>query len=152
GPAGDRVGAMLVATEDPKRMYLIGPGKEPSAKDGSFVQAYDPIAKTWTDVAGPPPGTKAFDPYYQTAYHPGTKTIYCLSGGRVPHASDVEKRAWKSSPAAAELDGLAWHTTACDTVKHRLVVVGADKKADTLGWSRTVVFDIPTATWKKFDV
>jgi hypothetical protein len=152
GPAGDRTGAMLVATEDPRRLYLVGPGKEPSAKDGSFVQAFDPVAKTWTDVAGPPPGSKGIDPYYQTAYDPGTKTIYCLSGGSILYAFDTVENKWKTFSTAAELDGLAWHTMACDSVKHRLVVVGADKKADNLGWSRTVVFDIPTATWKRFDV
>ena len=151
GPVGDRTGAMLIATEDPRRMYLVGPGKEPSAKDGSFVQAFDPVAKTWTDIAGPPAGTKGIDLYYQTAYDPDTKTIYCLSGGSVLYAFDIEKKSWKTFPAAAELDGLAWHTMACDPAKHRLVVVGADKKADNLGWSRTVVFDIPTATWKRFD-
>ena len=151
GPAGDRTGAMFLATEDPRRVYLVGPGKEPSAKDGSFVQAFDPVAKTWTDVAGSPPNTKGIDPYYQTVYDPGTKTLYCLSGGSVLYAFDTVGKSWKSFPAAAELDGLAWHTMACDPVKNRLVVVGADKKADHLGWTRTVVFDIPTATWKRFD-
>jgi hypothetical protein len=132
-------------------MYLVGPGKEPSSKDSSFVQAFDPVAKTWTDVAGPPPGTKGIDPYYQTAYDPAGKTMYCLSGGSVLYAFDIERKSWETFPAAAELDGLAWHTMACDPVKHCLVVVGADKKADNLGWSRTVVFDIPSATWKRFE-
>jgi hypothetical protein len=142
GTGGDRTGSMFVSIDD-KRMLLVGP-----AKDAAFVQAFDPEAKTWTDFSSAMPTKNGIDPYFQTAYDSGTKTIYCLSGASVLYAFDPIGKTWKSFPAAAELDGLAWHTMACDPVKHRLVVVGADKKADSLGWSRTVVFDIPTATWK----
>jgi len=63
----------------------------------------------------------------------------------------VEK-TWKVHPAAPELDGLSWHTMACDTMGKRLVVVGADKKADNPGWSRTVVYDIGRGKWSRLDV
>lgn len=144
---GVRDGSMLVAAPDLKQMLLVG-----VAKDKPFAQAFDPATNTWSDFAGAGPVKNGIDPYYQTTYDPGTKTIYCLSGGSTLYAFNTADKTWKTHPPAAELDGLSWHALACDPVGKRLVVVGSDKKLDNLGWLRTVVYDIPTGTWQRLDV
>jgi hypothetical protein len=145
---GARDGSALLCAPDSQRMLLVGP-----AKDAPFIQAFDPAAGTWSSIApaGPRPKGDTY-PYYQAAYDPHSKTIYCLSGGPVLYAFDLAKGTWQSRPAAAELDGLSWHAMACDTIGRRLVVVGADKRADRLGWTRTVVYDIASAKWSRLDV
>lgn len=147
GKTGGRVGSVLLAAPDLKQLLLVGPTK------AAFVQAFDPAARAWTDLAAAtPPGKDPIHPYYQAAYDPGTRTIYCLSGGPVLYAFSLAEKTWKGFPAAPALDGLAWHTLACDPIGKRLVVVGADKKADNLGWCRTVVYDIEADKWTRVDV
>lgn len=147
GGLGQRTGSMLVYAPDLTRMLLVGP-----AKDASLIQAFDPAARVWSEVSAAAPPVQRFHPYYQTAYDPGTKTVFCLSGGNVLCGFHVVEKTWKSFPPAPELDELSWHTLACDPEGRRLVVVGADKRVDNLGWSRTVVYDIPTGQWTRLDV
>jgi len=148
GKTGVRPGSVLLYAPDLKQMLLVGP-----AKEAPFVQAFDPAAGTWSEFASAAPAVKeGIRPYYQAAYDPGSKTIYCLSGGPVLYSFSVEEKAWKAHPPAAELEGLSWHAMACDPIGKRLVVVGADKKADNLGWCRTVVYDIPSGKWSRLDV
>ena len=148
GKTGARAGSVLLYASDLKQMLLVGP-----AKNAPFVQAFDPAARAWSEFASAaPPGKDPIHPYYQAAYDPGTKTVYCLSGGPVLYAFSLAEKTWKVSPAAPELDGLAWHALACDPIGKRLVVVGADKKPKNLGWTRTVVYDIEAGTWTRMDV
>lgn len=148
GCAGSRAGSVLLWAPDLKRMLLVGP-----AEGAAAVQAFDPVSRKWSDVgAAAPPDRNAFHPYYQAAYDPAGHTVYCLSGGPVMHSLDVVKKSWKTHPAAPELEGLSWHTMACDRIGRKLVVVGADKKADNLGWSRTVIYDIPSGKWSRLEV
>ena len=147
GKTGERVGAVLVYAPDSKQMLLIG-----GAKDGPYVQAFDPATQKWTDFAAAGPTKDGINPYYQAAYDPGTRTVYCLSGGAVLYAFSLADKTWKAHPVAAELAGLSWHAMACDPAGKRLVVVGADKKADNVGWMRTVVYDIPTGKWARLAV
>jgi hypothetical protein len=148
GKTGTRPGSVLLAAPDSQRLLLVGP-----SKDAAFVQAFDPAAKTWSDVGAAAPGGKeTIHPYYQAAYDPSTQTIYCLSGGPVMYSFDLGGKNWKTHPPAAELEGLSWHTLACDTAGKRLVIVGSDKKADNLGWTRTVIYDIAAATWSRLAV
>ena len=149
GKTGVRLGAVLVYAPDLKQMLLVG-----TAKGAPFVQAFDPAARTWSDFSANSPASPSKDgihPYYQMAYDPGTKTVYCLSGGAVMYCFNTADRTWKSLPAAAELEGLSWHALACDRAGKRLVAVGADKKRDNLGWMRTVVYDISTGKWTRLD-
>jgi hypothetical protein len=148
GKTGVRNGSVLLWASDLNRMLLVGP-----AEGAAFVQAFDPAERTWSDFAAAGPALKGgIHPYYQAAYDPEGKTIYCLSGGPVLYALNLIDKTWKAQPAAAELEGLSWHTMACDPFSRRLVVVGADKRADNLGWSRTVVYDIASGKWSRLDV
>ena len=147
GKTGARSGSVLVHAADLKQMLLVG-----TAKGAPFVQAFDPLAKTWSEFSAALPTKNGISPYYQTAYDPGTKTVYCLSGGPVLYAFNTADKMWKTFPSTPELDGLSWYALSCDTAGKRLVVVGSDKKADNLGWMRTVVFDIPSGKWQRLDV
>jgi hypothetical protein len=148
GQTGDRAGSVLLYASDLKRMLLVGP-----AKGAPFVQAFDPATRTWSAFASAAPSVKSeIWLYYQAAYDPKSKTIYCLSGGPVLHSLSLVEKTWKAHPAAPELEGLSWHTMACDTIGGRLVVLGADKRADNLGWSRTVIYDIGSGRWSRLEV
>jgi len=147
GGMGQRIGSVLLWAGDPGKMLLVGP-----AKGAAFLQAFDPAARTWSDFSMSALPVKDFHPYYQSAYDPGTKTIFCLSGTSRLYCCDLVEKTWKVLPPAAELEGLSWHTMACDPEGRRLVVVGADKRADNLGWSRTVVYDIPARRWSRLEV
>ncbi|MBM4040336.1 MAG: hypothetical protein FJ290_17655 [Planctomycetes bacterium] len=145
-----RPGCALVSMTDLRQMLLVCPWKEGMAAPS--VMAFDPVSRTRGQLAAGPKQKEGFYPYYQAAYDPGTKTIYCLSGGPVLHAFNITENTWTAQPPAPELEGLSWHAMACDPAGKRLVVVGADKKADNLGWLRTVVYDIPSGKWSRLDV
>ncbi len=148
GKTGVRGGSALLWATDLKRMLLVGP-----AEGAPFVQAFDPASPAWGQWTSAAPAVKKdFSPYYQAAYDPAGRTVYCLSGGPILYSLSGNEKAWKTHPAAAELEGLSWHTMACDPTGRKLVVVGADKKAENLGWSRTVVYDIPTGKWSRLEV
>ena len=142
GRTGERTGSMLVWAPDLKQMLLVG-----GAKGASFVQAFDPAVKAWSELSAAAPVKEGINNYYQTAYDPGTRSVYCLSGGTVLYAFSAADKAWKALPAAAELEGLSWQALACDPAGKRLAVVGADKKAEGLGWMRAVVYDIPAGKY-----
>jgi hypothetical protein len=147
GKSGSRGGAVLLAAPDLKRMFLVSP-----TENSASVAAFDPATRTWIQLSAAGLVVQGgLHPYYQAAYDPGGQTIYCLSGGPVLFAFDVAKRTWKVHPSAAELEGLSWHTMACDTIGRRLVVVGADKKADNLGWCRTLFYDIASGKWSRLE-
>ena len=147
GKTGERLGEVMVYAPDLGQMLLLG-----AAKDAPYVQAFDPAARTWSEFSAAAPTKDGIHPYYQAAYDPGTRTVYCLSGGAVLYAFSVADKTWKTCPAAPDLEGLSWHAMACDPAGKRLVVVGADKKADSLGWMRTVVYDISAGTWTRLAV
>ena len=148
GRSGERGGAVLLSATGGPRMLLVGP-----AEGAPAVQTWDPATGLWSTVVASAPGEKGhFYPYYQAAYDPGSRTVFCLSGGPVLYALPLAEKKWKSYPPALALEGLSWHTLACDPVKRRLVVVGADKRPDNLGWCRTVVFDIDTGKWSRLQV
>ncbi|MCX7805535.1 MAG: kelch repeat-containing protein [Planctomycetota bacterium] len=142
GGMGDRTGSVLLWASDLKRMLLIG-----AAKGVPFVQALDPQEKTWTEFSAAAPQAKSFNPYYQATYDPGTKTVYCLSGGNVLWAFDAAGKSWRQHPPEPLLEGLSWHAMACDPEGKKLVVTGSDKKPENLGWIRTLVYDIPSGKW-----
>jgi hypothetical protein len=148
GRTGTRLGSVLLFAADLKQMLLIGP-----AEGAPFIQAFDPAARTWSPLASKGPEVKGeIHPYYQTAYDPVGKTVYCLSGGPVLYAFNVAEKSWKIHPPAPELEGLSWHAMACDPIGRRLVVVGANKKVENLGWSRTLVYDIAAEKWSRLEV
>ncbi|MBN2473654.1 MAG: hypothetical protein JXB62_03525 [Pirellulales bacterium] len=148
GRTGDRVGSVLLYASDRKQMLLVGPDE-----NALFVQAFDPATQTWSELATAAPSVQgAIHPYYQAAYDPGSKTVYCLSGGPVLYSLSLAEKTWTAHPPAPELEGLSWHTMACDTIGGQLVVLGADKQADNLGWCRTVVYDIAAGKWSRLEV
>ena len=148
GKTGKRVGSVLLYASDRKEMLLVGP-----AEGVPFIQAFDTAKRAWSPLSSAAPVVKNdLRPYYQAAYDPGTKTVYCLSGGPVLYSFSLVDKAWTAHPASPQLEGMSWHTLACDPIGRRLVVVGADKKADNLGWSRTVVYWIASKKWSRLDV
>lgn len=147
GKTGQRSGATLVSVPELKQMLLIGPSKL-----APFLQAFDPATSTWSEFAATSPTKDGIHSYYQTAYDPGTKMVYCLSGGTVLYAFHTVEKTWKALPAAPELEGLSWQALACDPAGKFLVVIGSDKKTNNLGWMRTLIFDIPSGKWQHLDV
>ena len=146
GKTGERLGGALLYAPDLKQMLLLG-----MAKGAPFVQAFDPASRTWSDFSPAVPVKDGIHPYYQAAYDPGSKTVYCISGAAVLYSFNVAEKTWKAQPAAPELEGLSWHALACDPSGKKLVVVGADKKSDNLGWLRTLVYNIPAGKWTRLD-
>lgn len=135
--AKHRQGAALVWAGDLKKMLLIGDG----------VEAFDPAKSSWSEQSAAKPDAKnGIHPYYQAAYDPKTKTVYCLSNGPVLYAFSVESETWKTYPPEPSLEGLSWHMAAADG-EGRIVVVGSDKRLDNVGWTRTVIFDAASAQW-----
>ncbi|HEY3324064.1 MAG TPA: kelch repeat-containing protein [Planctomycetota bacterium] len=147
GQTGERAGSVLLYAPDLKQMLLIG-----NATGAPMVQAFDLATQKWQEVSAATPSKDAIHPYYQAAYNPVSKAVYCLSGGSVMYVFDVAAKNWKTLPAADELDGMGWRAMACDPLKQRLVVVGCDKKAGNIGWMRTLVYDIPSAKWARIEV
>ena len=148
GKTGVRYGSALLWAPDLKRMLLVGP-----AEGAPCVQAFDAASPSWRELTSAAPAARnAFYPYYQAAYDPGGQTVYCLSGGPILYSFSIVTKTWKAHTAATALDGLSWQTMACDPVGRKLVVVGADKKTDNLGWSRTVVYEIPSGKWSRLEV
>ncbi len=106
---GQRTGSVMLYAPDLKRMILLGP-----AKDAAFVQSFDPTTRSWADVTTVAPPLKQFNPYYQAAYDPATKSIFCLTGGNMLYCLSLAENKWNSLAPSPELEGLSWHTMACD--------------------------------------
>jgi hypothetical protein len=141
GKTGRRHGSVMVPTE--AGILLLGGG----VKGAAYVQSFDAKALKRSDVTKAAPKLRhGLHPYYQTAYDPKTKTVYCFDGGTL-WTFNVGTKAWKSFGRPAELGGLSWHSVAIDLTSRKLVVVGSDKRADNLGWTRTVVLDLDSDKW-----
>ena len=78
GPAGERTGSVLLYARDASRLLLLGGEHKASAA----VQAVDLAARQWTEFATNTP-QRPIHPYYQAAYHPKRRTVYCLSNGSI---------------------------------------------------------------------
>ncbi len=143
GPPGERTGSVLVFARDSNRLLLFG-GEYQGAGP---VQGFDPATTQWSEfstnrVKG------QFHPYYQAAYYPKDRTVFCLSNGSILYRFNTEERAWKAMAPAPALEGLSWHVLACDPEAGRLVAVGADKRIENVGWTRTVIYDIAAGKWE----
>lgn len=142
GPPGERTGAVLLFARDANRLLLLGGERKGAAP----VQALDLASPQWSEFA-----TQALQdplhPYYQAAYHPKRKTVYCLSNGSILYSFHAEEKTWRALAPAPALEQLSWLTMACDPEGERLVVVGADKRVDHVGWTRTVVYDLAAGQW-----
>ncbi len=144
GGAGRCCGAVLVPIEDGRKMLLLG--GEPGT--GASIRALDPRQTTWSDFAtAKPEARRGIHPYYQTAFDPKTKKLYCLSYPGLLYTFDVVARKWAGPETVAALEGLSWHAVAIDPAGRKLVVLGADKRPGNLGWSRTAVLDLDTGKW-----
>jgi len=139
GPTGRARGAVLVAAGPAGRLLHFG-GEADGG--GPYMRAFDPAAAKWSDFsAAKPPARRGVHPYYQTAYDPVGRKLYCLSNGPM-YTFDLATKKWASHGLPKALEGLSWPVAAIDPAARKLVVVGADKKADNLGWTRTVILDL----------
>ncbi len=127
------------------------------AREVPYVQCFDPESSKWHTHSEAAPKWD-IHPYYRAAYDPTGKKVYCLSQVRsrraahfLPNAQlyvfDPNAGTWKQHARDPILDEMNWHTMALDPVKRRLVVVGADKKPENVGWSRTAVYDLASRKW-----
>jgi hypothetical protein len=149
---------VLLHVPDAGKMLFLGgtTGKTKGPKRSApYIQAFDPGAGKWSAHSDSRP-KDALYPYYQTAYDPRGKKIYCLSQIRVRslfrpdgrmYSFDLTARTWTQHGQDPALRDMHWNTMALDPGKRRLVVVGADKRADNIGWSRTVIYDIEAGKW-----
>ena len=140
--AGERAGAVLVPIPSIGRMLLLGGESKGGAP---YVQGFDSAGGTWSELASAKPKPD-IHPYYQTAYDPKTNKVYCLSAGPMA-VFDLSAKTWETLPEDPALAGLSWHAVAIDGDSRRLVVVGADKKAGNIGWTRTVILDLDSGKW-----
>lgn len=103
GKTGQRNGSVLVYVPELRQMLLVG-----TSKGAPFAQALDLGKRIWTeyDSAVPPKGE--LHNYYQTAYDPGSRSVYCLSGGTVLYVFNVVEKTWSQLPPTPELEGMSW--------------------------------------------
>ncbi|MGQ9662702.1 MAG: hypothetical protein ACUVWX_10270 [Kiritimatiellia bacterium] len=95
GKTGQRNGSMLVYVPELRQMLLVG-----SAKGAHFVQALDLGKRIWTEYDSAVPAKGGLHNYYQTTYDPGSKSLYCLSGGTVLYVLNVVEKTWSQLPPA----------------------------------------------------
>ena len=144
GVGADRPGGVLFWAAEMKKAIWVGPAGE--EKPQPCVRVYDPDQKTWSTLAATGPAGRGFHPYYQAIFDPGSACVFCLSGGNVLYRFNVNDKAWTALPPAPELEGLSWHVMAADGAG-KIVVIGSDKKADNIGWTRTAIYDIAADKW-----
>jgi hypothetical protein len=87
GPAGEQTGSVLLYARDVSRLLLLG-GEHKAA---AAVQAVDLAARQWTEFATNAP-QRPIHPYYQAAYHPKGRTVYCLSNGSILYTFNTEEK------------------------------------------------------------
>ena len=76
GKTGRHCGAVLTAIDGGRTILLFGG----EAAGGAYIRALDPKQRTWRDFAAAKPKAKrGIHPYYQTAFDPKAKKLYCLS-------------------------------------------------------------------------
>ena len=114
-----RSGSVLLRASDLKRMLLVGP-----AKGAPFVQAFDPATRTWSEFASAAPaGPRRHPPLLPGGLRPGTKTVYCLSGGPCCYSFSLAEKTWKAHPAGAGTRGPelahAWPATRRQAARRR---------------------------------
>ena len=144
GVVGRREGAVLVAGPGGKLLWFGGE----DAGGGAYLRAFDPAGGAWGDFAAAKPAAqRGIHPGYQAALDPKAGKLYCLTYPGVLYTFDLAAAKWAGPAEVAALDGLSWHAVAIDPEGRKLVVFGADRKADNLGWSRTAVMDLDAGEW-----
>jgi hypothetical protein len=153
-----RPGAALVTLGEAGRLLAVGGSCDTTEdKAAPGAQTLDPATGKWTPLAAPKPPLL---PIYRAACDPAGKRVYCLSqtmnatgNACLPQGQldvlDLASNAWTRhapDPALADLD---WLVCAIDPEQHKLVIVGADKRAGMNGWSRTVIYDIASGKYSQ---
>ena len=149
GVGPDRPGGALLWIAEAKKFLWVGPMDVERPKP--CIREFEPSAGQWSDFGPPKPPGKGFHPYYQAVFDPASACVFCLSAENRLYRLNLNDKTWSALPAAPELDGLSWPTLATDGAG-TIVVVGADKKVDNLGWSRTAVYDIKAEKWRLLPV
>ncbi len=156
-------GALVFVPGKKQSLFLGGPLANPKKKSSAYIHALDSSSLEWNAYGDNRPGIDIY-PLYRAAYSPADNRIYCLSqlqagagherGGRYLlaegqlHSLGVDTKTWKTHAPEPLLKNMDWHTMALDSANGQLVVVGADKQPDNVGWSRTVVYDIESGKWR----
>jgi hypothetical protein len=140
------------------RMLVVGGSADTQRdKDAAGAQALDPAAGKWTALAEP---KLPLLPAYRAIHDPVGKKVYCLtqtfpSRGNycLPAARltvlDLGKNAWTRHEPAPALSDMDWHVMAIAPRQRKLVIAGAEKRPDGIGWMRTVVYDIPSGKYRR---
>jgi len=144
GVGPDRPGGVLLWIAEAKKFLWVGPS-DPE-RPQPCIREFEPPAGEWRDFGPPKPPGKAFHPYYQAVFDPASASVFCLSAENRLYRLNLNDKTWSPLPAAPELDGLSWPVMATDGAG-TIVVVGADKKLDNLGWTRTAIYDVAGDKW-----
>ena len=143
---GQRTGAVLLAVEEGRKLLTFGGDLQ---GDTPYMQAFDLTGRSWSEFStAKPPAERGIHPYYQAAYDPKGRKLYCLSEGRL-YTFDLDGGKWKAHGPVAALADTSWHALAIDPDGRKLVVIGADKSPDNLGWTRTAILDLETGKWSR---
>ncbi len=146
GQTGQHSGAILLAVEEGRRMFYFG-GE--FRAEMAYMQAFDPAGRQWSEFStARPPAKRGIHVYYQAAYDPKGRKLYCLSEGLL-YTFDLDGGKWKAHGPVAALAETSWHALAIDPEGRKLVVVGADKSSDNLGWTRTVILNLEAGKWSR---
>jgi hypothetical protein len=164
-----RNGGTMVCVPGTGRMLVFGgvldrfkvPKQDRARLGRRYVQSFDPGGGKWSTYSEARPKGACY-PYYRAVCGPVGKKIYCLSqvDSRVQlppnpppegllFSFDLAAKTWKAHERDALLKHMNWHTMAMDPTKRRLVVVGTEQRAEDVGWSRTVIYDLASGKWSR---
>jgi hypothetical protein len=142
---GSREGSVLLACPKSDQLLLFGG----TVKGVPYVQTFDIASRTWSEFAAATPEVRGgMHPYYQAVYDAAGKRLVCIDAGEI-FTFDLVSKAWIGPFTDPIMGGMSWHTMALNPEQRKLVIIGADKKLDNLGWTRTVIWDLAMDQWSR---
>lgn len=142
-----RVGQALVYVPELRQLVFLG-GAE---VEGAYVRAFDPQSRTWSDLSEAKPEFDKSDRMaygHAVVYDADTRGIFLLHGNSL-YSFDLASKSWTARGSNPLLASLTAKTMAYDPVNKQLVVVGAGKTSDELGWTVTLTYDVSSKKWQK---
>ena len=153
GQSGSRTngrhnGSVLLWASDLKRMLLVGPAKgAPSCRRSTRRRALGARLRLRL-----PRSEAACTPTTKRLTTRRARPSIAFQAAPCCTHSALSRKPGRLPPGVTELEGLRWHSMACDTVGSRLVVVGTDKKADNLGRVARRSTTSPSGKWSRLEV
>jgi hypothetical protein len=173
---GLREGSVLLAGPNPDQMLLFGgtvkgvpyvqsfntgrQGRQPNAsyrsvglanfvKNLTIFRVSSTGSRSWSEFSSvAPEARRGMHPYYQAVHDAAGKRLICVDAGMI-FIFDLESKTWSGPLTEPIMEGMSWHAVALDPDHRKVVIIGADKKLDNLGWTRTVIWDLATDNWSR---